>query len=408
MTLAAHQINRPLASGRAAIEAAKNAARRFAAAAQAIDYDGAFPHEEFAALAARGLLAVALPCAAGGLGLGVEAKTNASLLSILKHIGRGNLSVGRIYEGHINALLLINTFGTPKQLSFYADEVRNDSRLFGVWNTQDAAGVKIQTLGNHRYRLHGAKTFASGGGHLQRPLITGALLSDDGARDLGWQMCIVPMDVVETSINASWWQPLGMRASASYRVDFTGVEIDESCLIGRPGDYYRQPWFGGGAIRFAAVQLGAAEALFAEMREYLIALDRTNDAMQQIRAGEIIIALESGRHWLRDAAALLDEYLDADRALDETLAARIVHYANMTRTAIEEICLRVMRLVERSVGARGLIRPHPIERIHRDLTMYLRQPAPDAVLTDVGRYALAHDPLANESSQTFACDEDAK
>ena len=51
---------------------------------------------------------------------------------------------------------------------------------------------------------------------------------------------------------------------------------------------------------------------------------------------------------------------------------------------------QVLPLAERCVGARGLLRPEPFERLHRDLTHYLRQPAPDAALADAGRYALAH------------------
>jgi len=31
-----------------------------------------------------------------------------------------------------------------------------------------------------------------------------------------------------------------------------------------------------------------------------------------------------------------------------------------------------------------LLHPHPIERIGRDLTLYLRQPGPDAALAQVG------------------------
>jgi hypothetical protein len=61
----------------------------------------------------------------------------------------------------------------------------------------------------------------------------------------------------------------------------------------------------------------------------------------------------------------------------------------MARTAIERACLDIVELVERSVGVRGMLAPHPIERLVRDLTIYLRQPAPDAALTDAGRYALA-------------------
>jgi hypothetical protein len=66
----------------------------------------------------------------------------------------------------------------------------------------------------------------------------------------------------------------------------------------------------------------------------------------------------------------------------------------MARTAIEQICLDTIQLVERSVGARGLLKPHPIERVVRDLTLYLRQPVPDAALTDAGRYALESESTA--------------
>jgi hypothetical protein len=37
---------------------------------------------------------------------------------------------------------------------------------------------------------------------------------------------------------------------------------------------------------------------------------------------------------------------------------------------------------------RGLLRPHPVERLGRDLRLYLRQPAPDAALATAGAYVL--------------------
>ena len=57
-----------------------------------------------------------------------------------------------------------------------------------------------------------------------------------------------------------------MRASASFKIDFSGVEVSGDDLIGAPGDYHREPYFSGGAIRFAAVQLGGAEALLDHVR----------------------------------------------------------------------------------------------------------------------------------------------
>ena len=70
-------------------------------------------------------------------------------------------------------------------------------------------------------------------------------------------------------------------------------------------------------------------------------------------------------------------------------AAALVAYVHMARGAVEDACLRVMQLAERCVGARGLIAPQPLERRHRDLTIYLRQPGPDAAQAAVGRRALA-------------------
>lgn len=355
------------------------------ASAAAIDQHGAFPVKEFEAIATHGLLAAPLPRAYGGLGLGTEAGGTLPLLLLLKQLGRGNLSVGRVYEGHVNALQIINTFGTSEQMAAFAADARDRHKIFGVWNAEAEDGVKIIPL-EHGYRLQGSKTFASGCGYVQRPFVNGAL--PDGS----WQMCIVPMDEVKTIVDASWWQPSGMRASASYKVDFSGVELAAPYLIGNPGDYYRQPWLSGGVIRFAAVQLGGAEALFNRTREYLQSLNRTQDPYQEERLGKMAIAIESGNLWLRGAATLVDEYAPvfcgyATSAQEQ--ASTVVAYANMVRTAIEQICMDVIQLTERCVGTRGLLPPNPIERIIRDLSLYLRQPAFDAALANVGQYTLA-------------------
>ncbi|WAL58218.1 acyl-CoA dehydrogenase family protein [Thermocoleostomius sinensis] len=357
--------------------------------AAAIDYNGAFPVQEFELIAKAGLLAAPLQPELGGLGLGIQANVTWELLLLLKHIGRGNLAVGRIYEGHVNALQIIQTFGTPEQINTYAADARDRHRIFGVWNAEAEDGVKVYPLSNGRYRLAGSKTFCSGCGFVDRPFVNGAL--PDGS----WQMCIVPMEDVVTVSDPTWWQPSGMRATASFKVDFSGVELKSSALIGQPGDYFRQPWLTAGVIRFAAVQLGGAEALFNATRQYLQALNRTSDAYQQERLGRMAIAIESGNLWLRGAADLVQGYHtlfagDPHQPSDSAdQASQLVAYANMVRTAIEQICMDVIQLCQRSVGTRGLLPPHPMERIIRDLSLYLRQPVFDASLAAVGQYALS-------------------
>ena len=350
-----------------------------------IDRNGAFPEAEFKKIAAAGLLAAPLQPNLGGLGLGIDASTMVDLLQILKLMGSGNLAVGRIYEGHVNALQLIQTFGTSQQIARYAADARDHHRIFGVWNAEAADGIKILVEGGGNYRLEGSKTFASGCGYVNRPFVPGAL--PDG----GWQLCIVPMDEVATTSDPTWWQPAGMKATASYKVDFSGVELKEADLIGQAGDYFRQPWLSAGVIRFAAVQLGGAEALFDATRQFLQSLNRTEDPYQEARLGQMAIAIKSGDLWLQGAAEQIAAYAPlfaGHPAEPQPQAEQLVAYVNMVRTAIENICMDVIQHSERSIGTRGLLPPHPAERIIRDLTLYLRQPVFDASLASVGKYVL--------------------
>jgi alkylation response protein AidB-like acyl-CoA dehydrogenase len=358
-----------------------------AANAATIDRHGAFPVHEFQQIAAAGLLTVPLSLEFGGLGLGIDASLTHELLLLLKKIGWGNLAVGRIYEGHVNALQLLQTFGSRAQIARFAEDARDRDKIFGVWNAEAEDGLKVIPLDRGRYRLQGSKTFCSGAGYVERPFVNGALPGG------GWQMCIVPMDWVETEIDADWWQPSGMRATASYKVDFSDIELDPSCIIAEPDDYQRQPWLTVGSIRFAAVQLGGAEALFDLTRQYLHSLDRTKDPCQTARISQMAIAIETGNLWLKGAAEIIADYapnFGGDSHQHHPNCDRLVTYINMARTAIEQICLDVIQLCERSVGTRGLLPPYPMERIIRDLSLYLRQPGFDAAQQSVGKYALTH------------------
>ncbi len=333
-----------------------------------------FPVAEFGWIAEAGLLASALPRELGGAGLHDGPGAALPLLRLLKHIGRGSLPAGRIYEGHVNALVLIALFGSPTQLARAADDVHRERRIFGVWNAEEAGGIRLHEIGDGHYRLEGSKLFCSGTGYVTRPIVTGRLPGG------GWQMCVVPMDRVSPRIDHGWWQPVGMESTVSAAVDFTGIELGPEDLIGPSDAYYRDPWFNGGAIRFAAVQLGGAEALYDAARFYLHRLGRTDHPAQRLRASQMAMAIESGNGWLQGAAAAWE------RPVEETPA--ITAFAAMTRTAVEAISQDMMREVERMVGARGMMRPYPFGRMVRDLTMYLRQPAPDAVIERIGRHVL--------------------
>lgn len=347
------------------------------------DPTSAFPSAIIADLHRAGLLFAPLPRALGGVGLGHDAGTRHRLFRTLVEVGRADLSAGRLYEGHVDALLLVAQFGTRDQQARVGRQVARGG-LFGVWNTGPSeGGVRVTTDGKY-VRFHGTKTFGSGAAHVAGAVVTAAW--PDG----GWQMGIIPVAALRRTgaarVDPETWHPLGMLGSASCTVVFRDACLPARSILGAPGDYYAQPRFTGGAARFAAVQLGGAERLVDALRAFLRETRRTDDPYQLARAGEAAMLVAGGRAWLRAAADVAEAHA-ADPATTD--AATVTAHANMTRTAVQELCVRVCELVERSVGARGLLAPYPFAGGVRDLLMYLRQPAPDAAVADVGRHALA-------------------
>lgn len=332
------------------------------------------PVKEFELLHHCGALELVLP----GHTLDFNRPNTPALLQLLNAIGKANLSVGRIFEGHINTLYLIHLYATPEQRRKWFDGVIENGDIFGIWNTQNQNGIQYNET-NSQLEIAGSKTFCSGAILVNKALITGNIKTFE--RD-GWQMAIIDMDrISKDQIDKESWKPLGMKASGSYTVNFSGYQLDDSELLGEPGIYLKQPYFNGGAIRFAAVQLGGAEAIAEHTTNYLKELNRTDDPFQQLRLSSIMSAVMSGRLWLEQAGKYFDSWVN-EGDHDEDLIA----FANMTRVNIEEICLTVMDNSNRCVGARGLMETGNLGRIFRDLTFYLRQPAPDATRLNVAKF----------------------
>ncbi len=363
-------LSRPGSRPPGLLPAAEALVPHLAALAAASDRQRASAEAEIGLLREAGLLAATVPEAAGGTGLGCRGLH--ALYGVLRAVGRGSLPAGRVYEGHLGALALIDAYGDEAQRARAFADARG-GHLFGVWHTDGPRALRFRRARGGGLRLSGEKVFCSGAGSVTRALVN----ARPPGRATGWQLVLVDTEAV--AVDAGWWQAEGMRASASGQADFAGVEAGPEAAIGGPGDCVREPVFTGGAVRFCAVQLGGADALFAAAAADLAALDRLGAPLQQARLGEAATAIETGALWLLGAARLFER--------DGASAASQVAYAQMTRTAVERACLDVLRLVDRSLGARGLLPPSPVERIGRDLRLFLRQPAPDAMLTAAGHFA---------------------
>jgi alkylation response protein AidB-like acyl-CoA dehydrogenase/SAM-dependent methyltransferase len=340
------------------------------------------PVRELERFADLGLMMAPFPQALGGLGLGTEPGSNLALLRLLAIAGGADLAIGRIVEGHVNGILLVHRYGTPEQLERLAEDTRA-GMLSGVWNTGGHDPLRLHQTAAGTCTYEGIKTFATGAAFIQRPIVTAELLDSQG-KARGWQMTLPRLDELQTTLDRSFWHPLGMESSESFQIDFTGATISEDDLIGQPGDFYRDPMFYGGTIRFAAVQAGAVLRLHAMFADWLNQRGRADDPYQIARLGDVALLAQEAVLWIERAAAVADQSF---HRTEKGHIERMHECADMTRTAILRIATRVIQFVTEGVGAHGLLQPFRFERILRDLTMYLRQPAPDYVVATIGRFS---------------------
>lgn len=88
-------------------------------------------------LTREAVLAVASP--ARRLADPVDAEDWLSLVRLLYDAGRRDLPLGRLLEGHVDAVQIVTRLGSPRQVE-RATAATRDGRLFGVWNA-DRAGA---------------------------------------------------------------------------------------------------------------------------------------------------------------------------------------------------------------------------------------------------------------------------
>jgi alkylation response protein AidB-like acyl-CoA dehydrogenase len=223
--------------------------------------------------------------------------------------------------------------------------------------------------------LLGGKQFCSGAGRADAALVTAE--DPDGAT----RMLVVRLGAGETV--APLPSPLaGMRAAVTGAVDFTGCRVPERAVLGAPGDYLREPAFSVGAWRGSAVAFGGLVALLDHAIIQLSASGRLDSPHAGARLGQALIARETSRHWIEAMARAA-----ADPGADAGCSVATV---GLGRIAVEAACLDAMRLLQRSLGLSAFRQGNPVELICRDLATYLRQPAPDEVLTGAAAWFAAH------------------
>jgi alkylation response protein AidB-like acyl-CoA dehydrogenase len=363
---------------------------RFAQRADGYDRAAAFPAEDFDDLFQAGLLAPVVPEEYGGLGLGPLHGATSALWQMTRQLAGADLSLGRCWEGHTNSLVLIDALGTAAQKARWFSGVVRGGEKWVAWSGEPKApkpgetqrfGTTVTRRGNG-WEVNGSKVFATSATGADWAILLVDPAGPGGAREAGPNSGVLMLacELADPSITVdpSWWDPIGMRATVSHLIRFDHTYIPDTQRIGEPGDYLRQEWQTVFVPHYAASFLGAAEAAYRYALEYVLRQRKSTDPYVQHRIGTMSVSVETGALWLSHVAGLWD----SGRRREARLAGA------RARHLVEHLALDTVDQCVRACGARSLVRPSPVERIQRDLSFYVRHDNDDHILATIGRAAL--------------------
>ena len=210
----------------------------------------------------------------------------------LAEVAARDLSLGRLAEGHADALAILAE----------ANGAKPAGRL-GVWAADPPDGRLLATRQGNGWSLSGLKHWCSGAELLDAALVTAH--ADDGYR-----LFFVRLDRPGLSVSTDNWQGVGMRDSVTADVAFDDVWLDTDAAIGNPGWYLDRTGFWAGGVGVAACwyggALGGVERLAAKLH------DGRDDPHALAELGAATALCQSMRAHLLEAARQIDAGITGD------------------------------------------------------------------------------------------------
>jgi alkylation response protein AidB-like acyl-CoA dehydrogenase len=279
----------------------------------------------------------------------------ARLVAQLFDVGRIDLTLARLVEGHADAVRILGEAGCSARPG-----------LYGVWASRSAGTGLRAERSAEGWHLGGELRFASGVDVVDRALVTASV--ENGGHLL--------FDVAADRFrpDRSTWRTPAMDASRSFTVHADLVVAEPP--VGADGFYLGRRGFALGGLGVAAVWAGGARSVVDQVAAGLRRFSPT--AHQLRRVGLMDQQSWQARAVLDQVAGVLDQ--DADRPPHGLVAA--------ARTTVVDACEQVVAEAGRVVGPGGLSTDERLARTLADLTVYVRQHHVDATLESRGRAVL--------------------
>ncbi|MYT68187.1 MULTISPECIES: acyl-CoA dehydrogenase [unclassified Streptomyces] len=283
-------------------------------------------------------------------------RSTARRFAVLTSLGRRDLSLARLAEGHLDAAAVLHEIAGLRPRA---------GERWGVWAARPPQPVVHAARAGDDWKLNGVKPYCSGARACTHALVSAE--SDDGYR-----LFSVALDSPGVVPVLGTWPAVGMADSDSLDVSFTDVPAR---AVGEPGAYLDRPGFLHGGVGVAACWLGGAHAVAAPLYERAAAGHLNDHAAAHLGAADVL--LDAADTVMRRAA----EDIDADPG-DSQRRARV--RGLRTRALVEKTCTEVLGHVGRATGAGPLCHDEQHARAVADLTVYIRQHHAEANLAELG------------------------
>lgn len=272
-----------------------------------------------------------------------------------------DLSVGRLAEGHADAVAILSEAGMKPI---------DEGLTYGVWAARSRHNGTVAERVSGGWQLTGSKEFCSGSGILDRALVTA------DTKD-GYRIFDIALEENVAAVLEDSWPAVGMSDSMSETLEFAGPVVPDAQVVGPPDFYTSRRGFWFGASGVAACWLGGAEGLVRSLVNSL-----PNEPNDHVLAdlGLAVAALEAMRDVLKCAAGAID----ADPA-DATGLSR--YRALVTRQVVHDAAMEVLARVGSAGGARPLCHDASQSRRAADLYVYLSQHHGGIDAAELGRLA---------------------
>ncbi|WP_227012799.1 MULTISPECIES: acyl-CoA dehydrogenase [unclassified Pseudonocardia] len=307
--------------------------------------------------------ALAGAVAAGDLDLPLPGSgATAERWARLAAVGRRDLPVARLAEGHTDAVAILAEHGRGAAPGV----------TYGVWASRAGGGARLGS-GPGGPRLGGTVRFCSGTHLLDRALVV-AGAGDDATR-------IVDVDLRDPRVErrTGAWRAAGMAAADTDDVVLHDVPVPPEAFVGGPDAYTGRPGFRHGGAGVAAVWLGGAAGIVDEIAAGLRGTG--GDPHRLAGLGTLHAAVAAADALLGATAAAID----ADPADPHRIAVAAA------RAAVERACRTVLDAGPETAGVTVLAGSDRLAARLADLQVYLRQHHGARDLADLGRAVLGEE-----------------